>query len=406
VKISVTVSRAEFPERLSLGLAMWEYLDTIPSHYKGVTPENYDVATRLIRDYQLDCPWASSLVCPPIDGSYFDENDQLLKPLDFSRFKEWTARFPDAATYYVLAHAKLTGDFAGTNCFSDPECFTRRFRAWLRAWETELDSLGIAQERLVLHFVDEPNTVKRCETLVAWAKALEAGRTKEESGIRLFCDPNFKDCKRFAELTGTEIFAAIDIFCPNLYKALLGNRECQGVEYLKSVRDQFPGFGFYSCEGDIERLDPYVYYLLQSWFCAAFDAEVTLYWQFVDKPSPTRFNAYAWPSAQFSPLYSQGAEIFGSRQWEALYEGRCDAEYVRIVRRILASLRANGGGAEAVTEIETVLHEAVAATLGPAENAADFEEYVLWRTGKARDEADRQRARLFGIIERFHGSYD
>ena len=202
-KLSVPLTLSVAPYRLpnatekAVAVGVWDYVEleggggliATDKHPKTKGINNLDAIVKHLRESGINAPWGSSNwrpdgTFPRPDKTWFDEQGNLIKPLDFSAFDLWVGRFPDAKYYMMHAVAWWQYGGAGKQGERDPEA-ERRLALVMKAWAEHMRSKGIDPKRIVLLLVDEPQFSSQASLSNFWAKVIKEAVPE----FKLYIDP-------------------------------------------------------------------------------------------------------------------------------------------------------------------------------------------------------------------------
>ena len=376
VPLSLRVLDLDFPTRPALSVGGWDY--TNASRVYGVTPENREALIAHLQERYVDSPWATSAVIP--HGTFDGEGNHAREP-DTGRFDAWVDLWQGSRRYCVFAAVR--DSIAGTK-IGEP-LFDKKVAAWIRFWVTHAKTREIQPGQLYLLLVDEPHDNKQDETIVAWARAIEA----VEPDVVIWEDPTYTDP---TEATA-ELMEASDMLCPNRPMML---REGEAFEqFYREQRQAGTRLDLYSCSGPSRMLDPYSYHRLQAWSCFDLDAEGTFFWAFGDTGGGSSWNEYATNRRSFTPLFLGPASVTPGKHMEAIRESVQDFEYLIMLRKRVRESTEGGQAPPYLAEAKKLLDGAVARVLS-AEGATE----LGWLDEKDRSVADAVRIEIGTMLER------
>lgn len=323
--LSLEVAPIDFPNEVDIAIGGWDYTDGMGAY--DVTPGNMPMFIANLREHFVNTPWATAGVMP--SKAEFDAEGRLTSELDFTAFDAWVERWPDARYYCVFM--SVGGSFHGEKMGTDR--FNRMVGDYFQVWTSHIADLDIDPGKLAVLLVDEPHQASQVETIIAWAKAIQAATPE----VIIWEDPTYKD-PREADI---EMFETMDVMCPNLPIFMSGSEEARQfyVDQQAAGRELW----FYSCSGPARLLDPYSYFRGQFWWAVEYDAKGSHYWAFGDEAqSGNSWNAYLATRNQYSPLFITPTSITDGKQMEAIREGAQDFQYFVMLRARVEELEAAG----------------------------------------------------------------
>lgn len=320
-KVSGEVIRGKtsLPEKFTTTLGGFDYIDNLPSVYKGIDADCFPAMKQIMDTYQINVPWGSQAVVPRVDEKNFAADDALAKAPDFRAFDAWFGRFPGQAGYAVFWH--VPDRFAGVERKTEPEKFARRLQNFFAAWVRYCLDCGIAPEKIILHMVDEAGNEESKSRFQTLAAALNAAAPKDKR-FQVYFNPRIpiEDARTYEE---ADILVAAFSCAP---------RELE--HYLNLANRRRDGrFGFYSCTGNARELDAYSYYMLPILAGMAINNFSGFDFWSLDSGFPANLDEYGWSKALYTVLYRDGKQIYPSKQLEAMAEARTIYEYFRLLKQ-------------------------------------------------------------------------
>lgn len=381
VPIELRIWPLQFPERTTLWLGGWSYMNGGGTY--GVTPKNRDAFLAHLKAHFVNAPWASSGV---LRSYQFDKEDPSRITLDTRQLDEWIDLWPDAKAYMVflaVAHysgaiqTSLGGAEIGSAEFND------RVGTWISAWVSHLRSKGIPPNRLGLLIHDEPHEGSDISAFLTWARAIKAA----EPDVLIWEDPTYRNPAG----APSELFEACDILCPNrpmwlerseAFAAFYGDQQKRG-RTLQS----------YSCSGPAKLLDPYSYYRLQAWHCWNIGGTGSFFWAFGDNSGASSWNEYFAKAGPFTPLFLDDTTVTAGKQMEAIRESVEDYEYFVMLKHAIEKAKKTGRADATIAEADNLLKNAAATVL-----TADGANQIRWHQPKDRTIADRTRVKILEAL--------
>jgi hypothetical protein len=377
--VNVRIRDLDFPERPSLHVGGWDYVQGRADYYKA--PGNLGANLALMREMYVDSPWATPAVFPK--GARFDESGRLLNAdgLDFAVWDEWVARWRGARNYCVF--------FAVGDSFNGEPMGSPRFNAmvgsWLAAWIRHMERQGLKAGQLVILLVDEPHERSQDAVIVAWAAAVRAAAP----GVTLFVDPIYTD----PEKGDPAMFAANDVLCPNTPMLVAQGGPFRDF-YLRQ-KEAGKTLWLYSCSGPAKLLDPVTYHRAQAWLAFQLGAEGSFFWAFgCGGGIGDSWRAYAQAHSEYSPYFVGPESVLEGKHSEAVRESVQDYEYLVMLRGKAAEVRAAGGDAAWLERAEALLSAGVAEAV-----AAVSPSNMYWNAAKDRSAMDAARVRILDLLE-------
>lgn len=348
--LQITLFPMRFPEHPTLHFGGWDYTNE-PKMYEA-TEENKLPLIKLLQEYFVDSPWATSSALP--FGEY-DAAGTMTQPPDTANFDHWIKLWPDAGQYLVFpaVGARLKSWNAGA-----PE-FDRAVQEWARFWAGHAKQQGIDPGRIGLLLVDEPSSAEQDATILAWAKALR----QADTGLRVWEDPIYQDMAK----ANPDTIAACHVLCPNRPIFLHAPQEYR--DFFIAQRDRGIALDFYSCSGPVRLLDPYRYFLLQAWTCWQYRAQSSYFWAFADGAGAPSWNEYLTERAAFTPLFIDATSVTPGKHLEAAREGIEDYEYFVMLQKVLDSPKSAQLDPQLRQQAQYLLNDAPAQLLADADTS-------------------------------------
>lgn len=375
VPISLRIYPLRFPDETTLLVGGWSYLD-LPNYYGG-TPENRDALVQHLREHYVNAPWATG---GSVMSGRFDDEGNTIEAPNTARFDAWVELFPEAKMYMVFAAVGNAFDGAAM----DTQIFANKVGAWARFWSEHMEELGKRPDQLALLLVDEPHSREQYETILAWARAIEAAAP----GIVTWEDPTPSEPDPLL----TEMMAAVDDLCPNRRQFM--SRGPWSDELIAQMQAEGKRIWLYSCDGPARRFDPFSYYLMQEWHAFDLGAVGSNFWCFTDTGGVSCWNEYPAPGAgPYCPSYIDDTSVTTAKYMEAIREGIEDYEYLTMLRARVTELQGRGVDDVRVDEAAHLLDTAVARVM-----AMDLEPNYTWDVEKDRAVQDRVRIEVLEAL--------
>ncbi len=376
VPLSLHVAALTMPSPFSCAIGGWDETNNKGGYQ--VTAENMSPLIANLRAHGVNMPWSNPQVMPT-PGQY-DAAGNLTAPPDFTAWDEWVKRWQGAPYWGLFPNVR--DNFAGEP-LGTPR-FNKMVGAWITAWVQHAAAQGIQPARIMILLVDEPSRDAQDQTIITWAKALQAAQPE----ITIWNDPTHADPAK----VDPEFYAQADVLCPNT--TLFLRRDQAYRDFYVAQRRAGRQLWFYSCSGPSKLLDPASYYRGQFWLNLQYGGQGSCYWAFGDERGFS-WNAYVQPRACYSPLFLSPTAVTDAKQMEAIREGAEDYETFKLLEARVAELERQGGKSKLLAEAKTLL------TTGPAQVVATMGgEQQLWVTPKDRTVADRLRLRALDLLER------
>lgn len=387
-KFTLTVGKLKFPAELSTEYGTWDYLNTLGCHAQTVDKSNLDAAMKLIREYQMNVSWGHEAALPKAFPDMFDDQDNLVKPLDFTGFDRWLNTMTGFKRYALFGGGNLKSRLnVGFEPLQDRARFMKRMISYLSAIANHIEKdLNMDLDKFMVHFIDEASTEKQKAILAAWTEAIT--RSKSASGKKLasFGNPFFKKYELYS-------YPEIDMFQPS--NSACSKEVILHLMSVNSVRSPNARFGLYSCANRARERDPYIYYGGTFRLGFLFDNYVgSSFWNLAT--GPRNVSEYDYTGRYFSPWYFKGNEIFTSRQYEAIWEGRSDYEYLALLKKVNNSLIAKNSplAFESKKLCADIRFELINELGDPRKDMS------VWHSAKKRDTADIHRSKIWDLMEK------
>jgi len=368
IPIAVDVADVRLPDTLSLHLGGWDY--ALPGHYQ-VTDANLDAYVKLLREYGINTVWSPDAL--PV-GEH-DESGELIAPPSRNSTDAWLAQFPDAKMYCLVRAFSLN---------PDDQAMRRKIASWAGDWSAYLQKQGVEPERLAILIRDEPTTIAELNTVLHVGRAIRTG----EPRFKIFNDIHWADPTTGpAELR--DVFRdACDIQCFNVHH-YISEPEQNDAWRAEVARPDLQWWSYTG--GASHRLtDPYVAFLLRSWFSFQHELTGVHWWAFGDGHGGFSWNEYLNSGVTRSPMYLAPDGVTTSKGMEALREGAQDFELLTMLRERVAAVRERGVPDDRLATASTILQDGVPQVL-----AVHDMDHWQWSVPKDRSSADQLREEVF-----------
>ncbi|MFO7973806.1 MAG: hypothetical protein R6V12_04145 [Candidatus Hydrogenedentota bacterium] len=373
--VEMRVFPLDFPENPTLHFGGWDYSNG--SGHRGVTPQNMDRVIAHCVEHFVDSPWATSGVMP---RGQHDETGAMTTEPDTAAFEEWITRWPNAENYLVFSSV---GSRYGNFTQGTPE-FNKAVGEWALFWAKYMKNKGKQAEQLALLLVDEPHRAEQDETILLWAKAINAMNT----GIRIWEDPIYRGDMAQAN---QEMVRACHVLCPN--RPIFLNSPESYRQYFVDRRNEGIALEFYSCSGPVRLLDPYAYHRMQAWECWKYKADATYFWALGDTGGGSSWNEYVAPGTDYCPFFLAPASVTAGKHMESIRESVEDFEYLVMLREAIARAEQADKPAETIGKARALLEELPNQVL-EASRADTFR----WKEPLDRGFADRARMQIADML--------
>lgn len=375
VPITVKVYPIEFPEKPRIHLGGWDY--TNESNSYDVTSENRDQLVQILKQYDVDTPWATRSVLK--EGAY-DQKGNMVKEPSTKKFENWIKLWPNACQYGVFmgVEKEFKGFQIGTSAFETA------VTQWINFWIGKAKQLNISPEKLFLLLVDEPDDLKESEKFIEYAKVIKKAQPK----IVIFEDVSWD-----APWDAPEgLFSYSDTLSPSLDKWL--NLSKQFGEFYNQIKNEGHELWLYSTGGSSKLRDPYGYYYWPQWFCWQNDAKGMNWWAFGDSGGSPSVNEYlAKKGGPYTPLFIRTDSITIGKHMEAIREGAEDFEYLSMLKDRIDELTGQGQ----TKEIENA-KELLKLATNKVINSIEEKTRTIWYADKDRAVADEMREKILDTI--------
>lgn len=385
---NITIGSLKFPAELSTEYGTWDYLNTPGCHAQAIDKNNLDAAKKLINEYQMNVSWGHEAALPKAFPDMFDAQDNLVKPLDFTHFDRWLNNAPGYKRYALFGGGNLKSRLnVGMDPIKERTRFLTRTANYISAIATHIENdLKLDLNKFMVHFIDEASTSEQKAILAAWCEAIT--KAKSPSGKRLssYGNPFFAKYELYS-------YPEIDMYQPSnsaCHKAVILH-----LMSINSVRNPGSRFGLYSCANRVRERDPYIYFGGTFRLGFLFENYVgSSFWNLAT--GPRNISEYDYTGRYFTPWYFKGNEIFTSRQYEAIWEGRSDYEYLALLKKVNNILTAKNSplAFESKKLCADIRFELI--------NELGDEKYDMsvWQTPKKRNTADIHRNKIWDLMEK------
>ena len=326
--LHLAISKVKFPARPRLHVGGWEYLDTNCNYYQGAGNAKKQIA--FLKELYMDAPSGNPGILPK--GAVFDKDGHLTNPdkLDFTNWKKWTARFPDARIFNVVMRCKAH--------FHKEPMGTARFNTmvseYMEAFAKYLRTTPIKPENIIINIIDEPRAPSYDRIFIAWARAIQ----KNNHGFMIKVNPIYHN----PEDASPEMIERSNILMPDTIEMIIGGDKYRDF-YWNRTKNGKQTLWLYSCSGPARLLDPVYYHRVQKWHCFYMNAKGSMYWAFgCGGGRADSWHAYAQPGTEYSPYYVSKTDVMPAKQSEGIREGVQDHEYLSMLKDRVAELKKAG----------------------------------------------------------------
>ena len=376
LQCNVLLGKVKFPERLSSELGFWDYLNSFRCHGQVIDESNLTKVLAILDKYQMNLVWAHESALPFLKPEMFNGKDELVAKIDFGAMDRWLKRVGPHRSYALFLGGDWQRQFDfGRDILKENPQFRNRVVAFLTALAAHLESCWkISADNVLIHCIDEACTPEQEALLDAWCDAVAIAASPSGRHFVTYGNPAIKP----GEVLPRKNMAFLQPLCPYDVGRL---RTC--VE-TAAVRPKDLTFGFYSCLNRSRERDPYSYYALPFRFGFLLpNFRGVGFWNL--GTAPRGVNECDYTGRTFSAMYFDGDDVLTSRQWEAIFEGREDYEYLLMLRNMKSDDAA-------------ALRKTIAAEL-EKELDGDEKAISLWNTPKDRTAADRQTALIWNLLQ-------
>ncbi|MCK5805403.1 MAG: hypothetical protein KAI66_21410, partial [Lentisphaeria bacterium] len=382
VPVTLRVLDVEFPVRPRLHVGGWDYTN---GALYGVTSRNRAALIAHLQSRHVDSPWATS---DTMSHGEFDAAGRLVKNPSTRSFDTWVQRWPDARRYHVFC--RVGDHIAGTK--TDDPLFATKVGAWIRFWVAHLGSRGISPDQLFLLLLDESQTVKADETIIAWSRAIKAAAPQVSI---------WDDGTRPMERNTPELLAAVDFMCPHR-PSLLADPDKERIAFYRSQVEAGKGLYLYSCWGPTRILDPYAYYRLQAWSVFQMGGVGSFFWAFGSTGGGHSWNDYVPKNAAYTPLFLGPDSATPGKHMEAIRESVGDFEYLAMLRETVAKLEKRQPRHKLLPRARVLLAGAADRVLtAPGATISEYHVSAMrWQIPRDRSQADAVRIEIGELLEK------
>ena len=208
VPVCIHISPVAFPAQPRLTQIWWDYTYGATGDLKVLGADSLHLAVRHLQDHFVDQTWAHvGASGRPWKADYYNDRNELVKPLDFSAFDAWVDQWDGKANYYaVFLSVKKKQGFCGKPFGT--EGWRSRIAAWTAAWRKHVVEKGIDPDKICVLIMDEHSTDEQGAVILEWLKAIKAGFAE----INTMATIMRKDAHKSAV---QELYTKLDILIPN-----------------------------------------------------------------------------------------------------------------------------------------------------------------------------------------------
>jgi len=402
VSLRVHVSKLRFPEQVRLATHVWDYAFGLGPYggrpYRGITMSNIRPAIQNMKEHFVNVTWATKRVMPVPTAEYFNDKDELVKPLGWVALDHWIKLWaaPPKPRYYIVylgvPKGLTTKAYAGAG-MGTPK-FDARVRAWMAALRQHVVEAGLIKpEQLGVLIMDQYRTDGQAEHVLASARPIKAGYPE----IQIFETV----CQKQPDQSKVqELYELIDIFCVQLgyYDP---DTETAKEFYAGHVARRGAKLWFY-LNNAIDYADPYSHFRMLPWRSWTRGMTGTGFWGYCDvglaswSRGEGSWNRYVTGvTRHYSPVFLGRRTVHDTKHWEAFREGLQDYECLALLRDRIEELKTQGRFDAEAEQAERVLLE-VPRTI---EDATDDSIWGRWSKPKDRTLADGAMTQILTILE-------
>jgi hypothetical protein len=364
VPIKMTIGPDRLPpfQERAVTVGCWDYTDmdgcgSLISRKNG----NLDAAIKHLKESGINGPWARS-DWGPIDtfprgeASWFNAQNELVRPIDFRNFDAWVKNWPHAKYYQLHALGWWTYAGAGSKGVIDP-VVQARMRAIMKAWRDHIVQMKIDPKRIVMLLVDETAVEWQFQLTNYWAREIKAAAPE----FKILMDPMIGKDKYDNPLL-KQMLEFADIVMPgNGFSYKPGDAEM--VAFYEAQRQAGKEMGLYTSARNASESEAIGYYRAQPWqlwkmshgaanVCSDF-------WSYHDFRGYLPWNQLpgGCNDRSFSPVYIDSKSATDGKHWLAVFEGANDYEYLLMLKNRIAALEAEGKSTTALKTAQKILEE-------------------------------------------------
>jgi outer membrane protein assembly factor BamB len=323
--LKLVVWPAALPEKRSLGLCHWGYVES------SVLKDQPEAA---LEDQVRH--GTSVFTASKAPKAKFDGQGNLVGDLDYTEHDAYCDQY---AGHGIILFQGFDSSLTGPAAAFTPE-WNRAAVAYLRKWVEHLKARGMDYKDWAIYTIDEPGLK---EGLVDIHINLGKAIREADSRILIYTDPvgdaSLDDLKAMAPYT--------DIWCP----ARIGivNKPDQGkLDFIKSTgKDVYT----YECQGNAKHRSPLGYYRGQAWLAWMHGLKSLGFWTYCTSAFDPWFNS---GEPDYLMIY-QGDGVVPSRRWHAVRDGIEDHAMLTLLRGRMDKAAAEGRANKAVEEARQLL---------------------------------------------------
>lgn len=380
IPLTFRLSEISFPDKPSISLTMWDYVDELRRDLPISVREQ---AIEDMREHFVDSPWGLRNTAP-WPSSIDIREDEIKMLVDFSKFDKWILDWHGARNYILFL--SVGNSFGPQKVQMNEPLFEKLVSYWACLWSKHVKEIGVDPSRISLLLRDEPRNETEFDIIIAWAKAIKKGAPE----FIIWQDLTFLEPRDVSQ----ELYEVCDVICPQVPVYYRAGEEAH--MFYKELQDEGKILWFYECTGG-RTFDPYYYHRLQQWRAWQAGAKGTGFWSYSDGGGTFPWNEYeAIPGAarSYTPIYFDNQTITTGKHWEAIREGVEDYEYLGMLSSKIEELEHKGAYEDEVLKAKRILIEAPERVLGTYDGTIR-----LWSFEKERNSADIERVRVLDALE-------
>jgi hypothetical protein len=282
-----------------------------------------------------------------------------------------------------------SGKFAGVDCNKQTKRFNQRVIAFLNNFSQHITKLGFEPKQFIFSFVDEAGNAQLKKLLQRWMIAADGVKAKGPNNrILRFGNPRLP-------IGENNAYKNVDILFPHF---TFDSEEMRYFTELDKMRDKKHSFGFYLCSENTRQYDPYTYYSLPFRAgCLMQNFHGVHFWDMVT--APQNFDEYTFSGNIFSPLYYNDNKIYASKQIAAVFAGREDYEYFKILCENAEKIKESSPAL--YTECQNLIKQIKKQTFSEINGIT----MQYWQTPKKRDTADTQQLLIWHMLNKINKKF-
>ncbi len=323
--LKVTVWPTALPEKKSLGLCHWGYVES------SVLKDQPEAA---VEDQVRH--GSSVFTASKAPRAKFDGQGSLMGDLDYAEHDAYCDQY---AKYGIILFQGFDSSLTGPTPTFSPE-WHRAAVVYLRKWVDHLRARGMDYKDWAIYTIDEPGLKEGLVDI-----HINLGKVVREADpkIRIYTDPvgdaSLDDLKAMAPYT--------DIWCP-ARGGIVNKPDQSKLDFIKSTgKDVYT----YECQGNAKHRSPLGYYRGQAWLAWMQGLKSLGFWTYCTSAFDPWFNS---GEADYLLIY-QGDGVVPSRRWHAVRDGIEDHAMLTLLRAAADKAAAEGRAAAAVEEARHLL---------------------------------------------------